>query len=125
MSKAVGLFLKLVILSGLAVIILIALYMVDGVITDRKTYRDQATQSISESYAQQQRLVGPILVQPFSRDHEGGGDGREGREVSGDARRRFGLLNLPDSVEGGWGAEAVSASAWFCIACLCMSLMAL
>jgi inner membrane protein len=64
-SKSVGLFLKLVILGVLAGIILISLALVGSVISDRQTYRDQATQSISQSYAQQQRLLGPVLVQPY------------------------------------------------------------
>lgn len=65
MGKAVGLFLKLVILGGLTVVTLVALFLVGTVISDRQTYRDQATQSISQSYAQQQRLLGPVLVQPY------------------------------------------------------------
>ena len=65
MSKAVFLFLKLIIIGGLAVVILIALYLVDNVISDRQSYRDQAVESISQSYATEQRILGPVLVQPY------------------------------------------------------------
>jgi inner membrane protein len=65
MGKGVKLFLKLVILGGLTLIILLALFMVSGVISDRKGYRDQAVESISQSYAGAQELMGPLLVQPY------------------------------------------------------------
>ncbi|MDQ2925157.1 MAG: cell envelope integrity protein CreD [Acidobacteriota bacterium] len=65
MGKAALLFLKLVVIGGLAVVILIALYLVDNVISDRQSYRDQAVKSISESYASEQRILGPMLVQPY------------------------------------------------------------
>jgi hypothetical protein len=44
---------------------LISLYLVDNVISDRQSYRDEAVSSISQSYATEQRIVGPLLVQPY------------------------------------------------------------
>ncbi len=64
-TRSVGLFLKLLVIGGLTLIILIALYLVDGVISDRQGYRDEAAKSIADSYASEQRIVGPLLVQPY------------------------------------------------------------
>jgi inner membrane protein len=65
MGKAAFLFLKLIIIGALAGVIFIALYLVDNVISDRQSYRDEAVSSISQSYATAQRIVGPLLVQPY------------------------------------------------------------
>lgn len=58
--------LKALIISGLTVVLLVALFMVNGVISSREAYRDEATQSIAESYAGPQTFVGPVLVEPYS-----------------------------------------------------------
>lgn len=65
MKKSLSLLLKLLVIGGLALVILIALYMVSSVISDRQTYRDQAVESITASYASEQRIFGPLLVQPY------------------------------------------------------------
>jgi len=67
--------LKILIIGMLSGVILIALALISSTIDDRQTYRDQAVKSISDSYAGPQRLIGPMLVQPFTRDrivHEAG-----------------------------------------------------
>ncbi len=53
-------------ISALACFILIALYMVNGVIDDRQKYREEAVKSIEASYAGPQILVGPVLVRPYA-----------------------------------------------------------
>ncbi|MBB5058764.1 inner membrane protein [Granulicella aggregans] len=53
------------VIAALACVILIALYMVSGVIDDRQKYRDTAVQSIEASYAGPQVLIGPVLVRPY------------------------------------------------------------
>jgi inner membrane protein len=53
-------------ISGLACVILIALFMVSGVIDDRQKYRDAAVRSIEGSYAGTQILIGPVLVRPYT-----------------------------------------------------------
>ena len=58
--------LKALIISGLTVVLLVALFLVNGVISSREAYRDEATQSIAESYAGPQTFVGPVLVEPYS-----------------------------------------------------------
>ena len=57
-------------ISALAFVILIALYMVSGVIDDRQKYRDEAVQSIEGSYAGPQILIGPVLVRPYTQTIE-------------------------------------------------------
>ena len=64
MKKAM-LFLKLFLIGGLALVILIALFLVESVISSRQEYRDEALKSISASYASEQRILGPFLVQPY------------------------------------------------------------
>jgi len=64
-KKTLSLFLKLLIIGGLALVILIALFMISSVITDRQSYRDAAVKSITDSYASEQRIFGPLLVQPY------------------------------------------------------------
>lgn len=65
MRRAASLFLKLFIIGALAGVILVSLFLVDNVISDRQSYRNQAVESISQSYATEQRILGPLLVQPY------------------------------------------------------------
>jgi len=60
------LFQKALMICVMAGVILIALYMVSGVIDDRQTYRDAAMHSIEASYAGSQTLIGPVLVRPYT-----------------------------------------------------------
>ena len=53
-------------IAALACVILIALYMVSGVIDDREKYRNEAVHSIEGSYAGPQMLIGPVLVRPYT-----------------------------------------------------------
>lgn len=57
--------LKLLAIGALTAVILIALWIVDSVISDRQNFRNEAVKSIASSYAGEQRLTGPLLVQPF------------------------------------------------------------
>ena len=59
------LILKLVAVGALSFVILIALFLVDALIRDRQNYRKEATDAIASSYASEQRIVGPLLVQPY------------------------------------------------------------
>lgn len=70
-----GLLIKVLIISLLSGVIVIALAMVSSTISEREGYRNAAVQSIADSYAGPQRLVGPILIQPYTRTvtiHEAG-----------------------------------------------------
>jgi inner membrane protein len=57
---------KALAIAALACVILIALYMVSGVIDDREKYRNEAIHSIEASYAGPQTLIGPVLVRPYT-----------------------------------------------------------
>lgn len=59
-------FLKMLAVSVLTVIILIALAAVHGVLESRESYREEAVASIAQSYAGSQRLSGLVLVQPYT-----------------------------------------------------------
>ena len=58
--------LKAFTIGGLTLVILIALFMINGMISSRQKYRDEASSTIKESYASSQTLIGPILVRPYS-----------------------------------------------------------
>ena len=57
---------KGLVIAALTSVILIALYMVSGVVDDRQKYREAAVQSIEGSYAGPQTLIGPVLVRPYT-----------------------------------------------------------
>jgi inner membrane protein len=57
---------KLLVIGVVTGIILIALAMVNGTITDRQKYRDDAVKSIEASYAGPQTVIGPVLVRPYT-----------------------------------------------------------
>ena len=63
-------FLKLLIVSVLTGVILLALLAVYGVLASRQSYRAEAITSIGESYAGQQTLTGPVLVEPYAQTME-------------------------------------------------------
>jgi len=63
--RAFSLFAKLIIVGGLSLLIVVALFYVDSIITERQGFRNQAVESISASYASSQRILGPMLVQPY------------------------------------------------------------
>ena len=58
------------VIFALACVILIALFMVSGVVDDRQKFRDAAVQSIEGSYAGPQTLIGPVLVRPYAQTVE-------------------------------------------------------
>lgn len=57
---------KVVIIALLMLILMIPLAMIRGVISERTSYRDQARQSIAESWTGAQKVLGPLLVVPYT-----------------------------------------------------------
>jgi inner membrane protein len=57
---------KLLMIGAVMVVILIALVLVNSTISDRQSYRDEALKSIEASYAGPQRVMGPVLVWPYT-----------------------------------------------------------
>jgi inner membrane protein len=70
--------LKLLVIGVVAGVILIALAMVNGTITDRQSYRDDAVKSIEASYAGPQTVIGPVLVRPYTQTTVAMEDGEKG-----------------------------------------------
>jgi inner membrane protein len=70
--------LKLLVIGVVAGVILIVLAMVNGAITDRQSYRDDAVKSIEASYAGPQTVIGPVLVRPYTQTTVAMEDGEEG-----------------------------------------------
>lgn len=64
MSNKLGF--KLLIVSAITGLILIALGMVNSTINDRQRYREDAVKSIETSYAGPQTIIGPVLVGPYT-----------------------------------------------------------
>jgi inner membrane protein len=58
--------LKLLVVGVVMGVIVIALAMVNGTINERQRYRDEAVESIESSYAGTQKLIGPVLVRPYT-----------------------------------------------------------
>jgi len=70
--------LKLFVIGGVTGVILIALVMVNGTISDRQKYRDDAVKSIEESYSGPQTVIGPVLVRPYTQTTVTVEDGEKG-----------------------------------------------
>jgi inner membrane protein len=60
-----SLVLKAIVVAFLSLLLLIPLMMVNGTIQDRQNYREQAVQSVAQSFAGPQSLAGPVLVVPY------------------------------------------------------------
>jgi len=56
---------KMMVVSLIAGVILIALMLVNAVVGDRERYRREAVKSIEESTAGRQSVIGPVLVRPY------------------------------------------------------------
>jgi inner membrane protein len=70
--------LKLFVIGVVTGVILIALVMVNGTISDRQKYRDDAVKSIEESYSGPQTVIGPVLVRPYTQTTVAMEDGEKG-----------------------------------------------
>lgn len=57
---------KVAAIAALVLVLMIPLQMIDGVIKERSNYRGQAKQSIAHSWTGAQKLLGPVLVVPYS-----------------------------------------------------------
>jgi len=57
--------LKLIVIVILGGVLLIPLAMIDGKISERERYRNQASRSIAESWTEAQRVYTPMYIQPY------------------------------------------------------------
>ena len=53
------------IIFGLVILLIIALEMISGIISERTTYRNEAKLSIARSWTGGQQIIGPILIIPY------------------------------------------------------------
>ena len=65
-----NLILKAAAVGFLTLLLLIPLQMINGTIAERQGYRQQAVESVAQSFAGAQDLVGPVLVLPFEDETE-------------------------------------------------------
>jgi inner membrane protein len=56
---------KMLVIGGLVLLLLIPLMMIEGVVQERSSYRDEARRSIAQSWTGEQKVVGPLLVVPY------------------------------------------------------------
>lgn len=59
------LFKKVLVIIVLTGLLMIPLTMIEGVVHERSAYRNQARESIADSWTGEQQLVGPLLVVPY------------------------------------------------------------
>lgn len=59
---------KLAVVALLTFVILLALFAVNITVSSRESYRQEAVQSISQSYAGAQTIVGPVLALSYMQD---------------------------------------------------------
>lgn len=90
-----NLMVKVLILAGLLILFMVALLSIEGVVSGRQRYREQATAEIARSTAGAQTLTGPLLAVNFRERILSGrtADGRRESTVSPDQ-----VILLPDSL---------------------------
>jgi inner membrane protein len=60
--KSLKMLLRFAIVGGLILLLLIPLFLIRSVITERSAYREEAYSRVAESRAGTQRVVGPVRV---------------------------------------------------------------
>ncbi|WP_303638420.1 MULTISPECIES: cell envelope integrity protein CreD [Stenotrophomonas] len=66
--KSLKMLLRFAIVGGLILLLLVPLFLIRGVITERSAYREAAYERVAESRAGTQRVVGPVRVVPWTRN---------------------------------------------------------
>jgi len=62
--------LRFVIIGALLLLLLIPLALISGIIDSRTSYRGEAVNRVSQSYANQQLLIGPVRVLPWTEEQK-------------------------------------------------------
>ena len=63
--KSLKLLLRFLTVGGLVLLLLVPLLMIRGTVDDRKQYRSQAMERVSQSMAGPQQVVGPLRIVPY------------------------------------------------------------
>lgn len=61
---------KIVTIFLLMILLMIPLTMIEDVVSERSYFRDQASDSIAESWTGAQKVLGPVLVVPYTEQYE-------------------------------------------------------
>ncbi len=61
---------KVLLIMVLVALLMIPLTLIQGVVKERSSYRDEARYSISQSWTGEQAFVGPLLVVPYKQSYE-------------------------------------------------------
>ncbi len=85
-------------IAALACVILIALYMVSGVVDDREKYRNEAVHSIEASYSGPQMMIGPVLVRPYTQTATTTEIGSKGVKKTNVRKQEFTATTFPRGV---------------------------
>ena len=64
------LLLRFAIVGGLVLLLLIPLVLIRSTINERERYRDEAVERVSQSWAGEQSLIGPVRVLPWTQQRE-------------------------------------------------------
>ncbi|MBK7632612.1 MAG: inner membrane CreD family protein [Ignavibacteriales bacterium] len=54
--------LRIILIAAVIIILLVPLFMIQSLITERQYYRDEAVREVSKSWAEAQTVGGPILT---------------------------------------------------------------
>ena len=95
----VSLALKLLVIGVVMGVILVALALVNGTITDRQSYRDDAVKSIEASYAGPQTIIGPVLVRPYTQTTVTMEDGEKGTKKRVEHVAELTATSFPHSLD--------------------------
>ena len=95
----VSLALKLLVIGVVMGVILVALALVNGTITDRQSYRDDAVKSIEASYAGPQTIIGPVLVRPYRQTTVTMEDGEKGTKKRVEHVAELTATSFPHSLD--------------------------
>jgi inner membrane protein len=56
---------KMMVIGSMVLLLMIPLMMIEGVVHERSSYREEARLSIAQSWTGEQKVVGPLLVVPY------------------------------------------------------------
>ena len=86
---------KVLIIGAMTLTLMIALFMISGVVDDRQHFRDDAVQSIEASYAGQQTLIGPVLVEPYTQITKNITTDSKGVKTTSEDKQELSAISFP------------------------------
>jgi len=86
---------KIVVLGILVMVLMLPVVLIDGVISERRSSRDEVVREVTSSWGYSQRLVGPWIVVPY--DYRWRETDKDGKEITR-KETRYGWF-LPENLE--------------------------